>query len=153
LLIEWWAVFEKLAESAKRVLADQRVRFVIVGGINTVLSFALFTLFQLTVGRYLGRFGYLASLVFSYAIAMCVAFVLHRKYVFKVKGNTLVDFGRFVVTNAVGMGLNAIILPLMVEGSGLDPIISQAITQFLVAIASYLLHKHFSFRRKAEITE
>jgi len=49
----------------------------------------------------------------------------------------------------VGFGLNAVILPVMVETTGLDPIIAQAITAFIVAIASYLLHKNFSFRRKS----
>jgi len=143
-------VSNALVRTVRQVLADQRIRFLIVGGLNTVIGYSLFALFQVTFGRYLGEFGYLVSLILSYAIAMGVAFVLHRKFVFQVQGNLWVDLGRFVLTNLVGFGLNAAILPLMVVTTGWDPLIAQALTAFLVAIASYLLHKHFSFRRKAQ---
>ena len=139
-----------LRQKVNILLADQRIRFVIVGGINTVLGFSLFALFEITLGRYLGEFGYLVSLVMSYAVAICVAFVLHRRFVFRVQGKLWLDFGRFVLSNMVGLGLNALILPLMVIATGLPPIAAQAITTGFVTIASYLMHKHFSFRRKAE---
>ncbi|MCL1801815.1 MAG: GtrA family protein [Promicromonosporaceae bacterium] len=129
------------------LVRDQRIRFLLVGGFNTVLGYSLFALFDFLIGDSLGEFGYMLALVLSYALAMTVAFFLHRKFVFRVKGKLLLDFGRFVLTNMVGFGLNAVILPLMVTITGLIPLIAQAITAFIVAIASYLLHKHFSFRR------
>lgn len=129
------------------VANDQRFRFLVVGGINTLVGWSLFALFELLFGSRIGRFGYLVSLVLSYAIGICVAFVLHRRFVFKVQGNTLVDFGRFVLTNLVGFGLNALILPLIVETTGLMPIIAQGLSAFIVAIVSYFGHKYFSFRR------
>jgi len=118
-----------------------------VGGFNTLMGWSLFALFQTLFGNYLGRFGYLVSLVSSYAIGVCVAFFLHRKFVFQVQGNAWIDFSRFVLTNLLGFGINALVLPLLVESTGLDPIIAQAITTMFVAVVTYLLHKHFSFRR------
>jgi putative flippase GtrA len=143
-------VSNALSRTVRRLAADQRLRFLVVGGVNTLVGLAAFSAFELTIGRYLGQFGYLASLLFSYAIGITVAFTLHRKFVFKVRGNVLVDLGRFVLANMVGLGFNTLILPLLVTVSGLPPIIAQAISAFIVAIASYFMHKHFSFRRKAE---
>ena len=128
---------------------DQRIRFLIVGGINTLVGFTFFALFDFLIGDALGRFGYMVALVGSYAVAIGVAFVLHRRFVFHVHGKVLLDLGRFVLTNMVGFGLNAVILPTLVTLTGLVPVAAQAITAFLVAIASYFLHKYFSFRRSA----
>lgn len=146
-MVESVAVSNPVVVAASKLLADQRIRFLIVGGINTALGFGSFALFELAIGRYLGRFGYMVSLLMSYAFAMSIAFVLHRRFVFKVRGNLWVDLGRFIVTNLVGLGLNAVLLPALITVTGWDPIIAQGLTVFIVALASYLLHKHFSFRR------
>jgi putative flippase GtrA len=136
-----------MIEKIKALFQDQRLRFLIVGGINTLVGYSLFVLFEhLFAGRF-GQFGYMVSLISSYAIAMIIAFILHRKFVFKVHGKLLLDFGRFVLSNMVGFGLNAVILPVMVTLTGKAPVIAQAITAVIVAIAAYFMHKYFSFRR------
>ena len=132
----------------QKLLADQRIRYMIVGGINTVLGLGSFTLIQLAIGRDLGRAGYLFSLIASYAIAIPFAFLLHRKYVFQVRGKFWLDFGRFVTTNLIGIGLNVAVLALLVEVARIDPIIAQPITTVAIVIATYFLHKYFSFRRR-----
>ena len=136
----------------KRLLADQRVRYLIVGGFNTVFSLGIFTAVELLFGHALDQFG-LIPLVISYSIAIPVAFLLHRKIVFQVKGgNAWLDFGRFVLTNGVGFGLNFVLLPITQIVTGLPPVIAQPLTQVFVVIVTYFMHKHFSFRRKTSDT-
>ena len=149
-VVIWFAVSNSVVRLANRLLADQRIRYLIVGGINTVIGLGGFTLLELTISNYLGRFGYLFSLVASTAVAVCIAFVLHRKFVFRVRGKVWLDFGRFVLTNAAGFGINALVLPLLVEAVHLQPIIAQFITAVVVVILNYFGYKYFSFRRKAE---
>ena len=132
---------------ALALLDDERVRFVIVGGFNTVFGYLLFALFQLTTGPYLG---YFFSLYASFLVASIVAFLLHRRHTFKVHGtgNILVDFLRFISVYVVALTLNSIALPLLVEGADMSPLVAQAIIVIVTTVTSYFGHKYFSFRRK-----
>ncbi|MDR2723191.1 MAG: GtrA family protein [Cellulomonadaceae bacterium] len=132
-----------------RIIRDQRVRFLMVGGFNTVLGYVLFVLFNTLIGDRAGRFGYMLALVCSYAVAIFVAFLLHRTFVFKVRGHFWKDLGRFIIVNIFGFGLNALLLPTIVTLTGLHANYAQAAAAMIVAVVSYLGHKHFSFRRKA----
>jgi putative flippase GtrA len=129
-----------------RLAREESVRFIVVGGINTVVGYGLFALFQLTIGHVIG---YLGSLYLSYALAMVVAFTLHRRYTFRVtgSGNRLVDFGRFVAVNLVSLAINSVTLPLLVELAHLHPLVAQAIVVVVSVLVSYFGHKWFSFRR------
>ncbi|HEY0248895.1 MAG TPA: GtrA family protein [Gryllotalpicola sp.] len=131
-----------------RIITDQRVAFLMVGGVNTVLGYALFVLFQIAFGNGLGRFGYMASLVSSYSVGILCAFCLHRYLVFRVRGHFWLDLGRFVVVNLGGLGINAVLLPLVIETTGARPTLAQAGVTLFTALASYFGHKFFSFRRR-----
>ncbi len=67
----------------RRVMSDERARFIVVGAVNTVLGYLLFVGFELTIGNLVG---YLVSLYASYAIAVVVAFFLHRHFTYRVTG-------------------------------------------------------------------
>ena len=95
-----------------RLRADERVRFVLVGGVNTVLGYGLFALFELTIAP---AVGYLGCLFIAYAIATVVAFVLHRRFTFRVggTGNVIVDFLRFSVVYLITLALNIALMGLV----------------------------------------
>lgn len=127
-----------------RLIRDQRVAFMIVGGINTVVGFGWFALFELLVGHTLG---YLASLAFAHVASVLCAFVLYRRFVFRVRGHVLRDLARFEMVYLVAIIVNFLALPLLVEVAGLTPIIAQALIVVVTTIVSYVGHRHFSFRR------
>jgi putative flippase GtrA len=131
----------------RRLLKDERVRFLIVGGFNTLFGFGLFVFFELVVGQYIG---YLISLYSSYVIAVIVAFLLHRHFTYRVTGtgNIFIDFLRFAGVSLVALAVNTVALPLLVEVVGITPIISQALIVVITTLVSYFGHKLFSFRRK-----
>jgi len=128
----------------RRLLADERARFVAVGGVNTVLAYGLFVLFEFTLG---GR--YLLSLGLSYLFATLVAFVLHRRFTFAVSGRAgiVADFLRFESVYVVMLAANAALLPLLVEAAGWPSLLAQAAIVVLTTLVSYLGHKFFTFRR------
>ena len=136
----------RAARAIRALLRDERVRFVIVGGINTALGYLLFVLFELTSGN---RMGYLGSLYLSYALATIVAFILHRRFTFRAieSGRLLIDFLRFQSVYVVSLLVNTAALPLLVEVVGISPLVSQAIITVLTTLISYFGHKWFSFRR------
>lgn len=128
-----------------RFIKDRRVAFLIVGGINTVVGFLWFVLFQVTVGQV---WGYMATLVFSHIASVLCAFYLHRRFVFRVRGHVWRDLARFEVVQLAAFGINLVALPLLVEVAGLDPIVAQALVVIVTVTLSYFAHRHFSFRRK-----
>ena len=135
-----------------RLLEDERVRFLISGGINTVIGYGLFALFELFLGKYIG---YLGSLYVSYALATILAFYLHRRFTFRAStsGKVVVDFLRFQSVYVVSLLVNTAALPLLVEWFGLKPLVAQAVIVVITTAISYVGHKWFSFRRKAQTSE
>lgn len=131
-----------------RVIKDQRVAFLLVGGFNTVLGTAWFIVFQLAFGQNLGRFGYLASLGCAHVAAVITAFVLYRYLVFRVRGHLWLDLFRFWLVNLTALGINAVTLPILIEVSGWPPIVCQLLVTCVTALVSYFGHRDFSFRRK-----
>jgi putative flippase GtrA len=132
-----------------RLRGDERVRFLLVGGFNTVFGYGLFALFELTIGRYVG---YLGCLYIAAAIATVVAFILHRRITYRVAGtgSVVIDFLRFSIVYVVTLALNSLALPLLVELAHIAPLIAQAAITIIATVLSYFGHKFFSFRRPAD---
>ncbi len=127
-----------------RVVRDQRVAFLIVGGVNTVVGFAWFVLFHRLVG---GAVGYMGTLVCAHVAAVLCAFVLHRRFVFRVHGHLWLDLARFEVVNLGTLGVNAALLPLFVELGHLPVVPAQAAATAMTVVLSFVGHRFFSFRR------
>jgi Predicted membrane protein len=133
-----------------RLVGDQRVRFLIVGGINTAVGYALFVAIELLVGQRF-EYGYFVSLYGSFFLATLVAFWLHRHYTYRVTGtgNVVIDFLRFQSVYLVSLGINTVALWFLVDIAHVIPTIAQAFIVVVTTCVSYLGHKFFSFRRPA----
>ncbi|MBE7191635.1 MAG: GtrA family protein [Gordonia polyisoprenivorans] len=124
--------------------SDQRVRYLAVGGINTVAGYVVFSVVQLLFGHVIS---YLGSVLVSHAITSTVAFVLYRRLVFRVSGHTLVDFVRFQSVYLIPLVANLLALPALVGIAGWNVYVAQASIVVVTVIVSYVGHKYFSFRR------
>lgn len=136
-----------------RLVRDQRVAFLVVGGINTVAGFGIFVACSQTVGvlvdHRLGKVaGSLVTLGITHVLAVLFAFVMHRTFVFRVRGQVLRDLVRFWSVYLTGAAINFVTLPVLVE-LGLGRISAQAIIVAATTALSYFGHRHFSFRRAA----
>jgi putative flippase GtrA len=136
-----------------RLVRDQRVAFVIVGGINTVVGFGIFIICSETVGHLVDhRFGKIAgslvALGITHVLSVLFAYVMHRRFVFRVQGRVLRDLARFWSVYLTAGAINLVALPVLVE-LGMDRIPAQAIIVGCTTLLSYFGHRHFSFRRGA----
>jgi putative flippase GtrA len=127
-----------------RVIRDQRTAYVLVGAANAVIFLAVFSLGYQVVGQYVG---YMACLVGAYAIAILCAFGLHRRFVFKVRGQVWTDLWRFTLVNLSSLAINSALLPLLVEIVGLPVIPAQVLATCVTVVLNYVGHLQFSFRR------
>lgn len=136
----------------RRLLADDKFRFLVVGGVNTGVGFLLFIVFDLTVGRPLDAAGHsivasVLTLLLSHLLASLLAFWLYRRFVFRVSGHAAIDFVRFQGVYAVPLAINLVVLPLLVE-LGVMRIVAQGSILIVTTVFSYVGHRFFSFRRK-----
>jgi putative flippase GtrA len=128
-----------------RVVRDQRVAFLIVGGINTVIGYLCFAGFLVLLGQHL----YLVALTCAYVVSVLIAFVLYRFVVFRVRGHVLADLWRFATVYISMLAVNFVLLPVLVEIVHLRALVAQALIVFVTSLMSWMGHKHYSFRRTA----
>ncbi len=122
----------------------REVRFVVVGGLNTVAAWLLFAASHAILGD---RVPYLALLIPTYGIGIPIAFSSQRILVFDTHGSVWIDFGRYCLVQLTAIGLNAAVLALAVEVLSLPVLIAQAVAIAVVIVLTYFSHSLFSFRR------
>ncbi|MGA7055374.1 MAG: GtrA family protein [Mycobacterium sp.] len=133
-----------------RLIRDQRVAFLIVGAMNTAIGTAWFVLFLWLFPH--GAVGYLGALVCAHIASVLCAFVLYRRFVFRVTGHLLRDLARFELVNLSTLGFNFAVLPLLVEVFGWPVLLSQLVITGATVVYAWFAHRGFSFRRsRAEL--
>jgi putative flippase GtrA len=126
------------------VIGDRRFRFVMVGGVNTVVGYTIFLLLDVLVFADL-RFGYALSLTSSYILAMGLGFLLYRWLVFVDSQSWKRSLPRFILVTISSLMLNAFALFVLVEGAGFPRLLGQALAILLTVSLTYVGHALFSF--------
>ncbi|MET3806922.1 putative flippase GtrA [Nakamurella sp. UYEF19] len=126
-----------------RLIRDQRVAFLIVGGLNTAVGLAGFVFFN----SFIHLWGGDVAVLLAQCIAIPFAFVLHRRFVFRVSGHVLRDFSRFVLVNVIPVSVNLAVLPILTKVFGWKELPAQLAFTVVWVVCSYFLHRGFSFRR------
>lgn len=130
-----------------RALIKKYKRFIIfalIGVINTGVDFLVFkaagALTSLAV-EYCQAVGYTAGIICS--------FILNQSFTFRdsEKGNTAFKVARFLIVNAVTLGVSMYGIKLLV-GSGINENIAKVIIIGLTMILNYIGYKLFVFRVK-----
>ena len=138
-------------ERLKTLTSPQFLRFIVVGGFNTLFGYGLFAALQATLGQVMN---YLLVTVVSYVIAIFEAFLMQRYVVFRVRSRFFGDLWRFSGVYLVVLAANLLVLPLLHDVLGVPLLIAQAIFTFVSAIATFTINRTFTFRRpSAEPTE
>ena len=128
-----------------KVIRDQRVAFLAIGAVNTVVGFLCFAGFLVVLGQQ----RYLVALVCAHIVSVLVAFVLYRFVVFRVRGHVLADLWRFETVYLSALAVNFVFLPALVEIAHLPVLLAQALIVLVTSVMSWVGHKHYSFRRPA----
>lgn len=97
------------------------LKFLVIGGINTGVSYSTFVL--LTI---LGV-NYLFASVLGYLFAVILSYLLNKRWTFQSeKSTSLTLMSQFVVINLLSMAINIVVLFLLVEYLDCNLYISQA---------------------------
>ncbi|MCF3493375.1 hypothetical protein GUV62_14180 [Stenotrophomonas maltophilia] len=131
-------------EKVVRLLKSEKLRFLIVGAGNTVIGYACFLLTFALMDPWAGP---VAILVAAYLVALPIAFVNQRVFVFRSRAPWVREFGRFLLANSTIFAINVVALPICIRLSEGDPRIVQGVFVMVSTVASYFAHKYFSFSR------
>lgn len=130
-----------------RLFRDQRIVFLFVGGLNTVIGTIWFALFDHLLGYRWNGFGHYPALVITYVFAILCAFVLYRRLVFMVRGHVWRDLRRFSTVYISAFLVNITLLAVFVHGFGWQPLLSQCLIVFVTTAFSWVGHHRYSFKR------
>jgi len=132
-----------------RKIKDKRVRYLIIGGVNTVVGFSVYPiLYILLCPKYLN---YFTTLVVSQLICISVAYVNTKKMVFMTKGGWGPEFLKFIGFHGIIIAANLILLPVMVDRFGINPIVAQTTYSFLIVVSSYGWHSKITFVERKNV--
>lgn len=125
------------------------LRFVIVGGVNTVFGFAIYPALLLV----LGARNYLPALGIAQIVSLLFAFTLHKLVVFRSRGSLLAEFLRFSSFYVGVYTVNWVMLPFLVEVIHVPPIVAQLGFAFVVLVGSYFWHSRLTFKASPDQPE
>lgn len=133
--------------------SSQFLRYLLVGGFNTAFGYGVFALLNWAF-RGLGSFAYMYAWGLANLIAITAAFLAYKWFVFKTRGNYLVEWLRCFGVYGTGLGFGAVALPITVTilrrlltRPDFAPYLAVALLTVVTVILSFFGHKKFSFRR------
>lgn len=132
----------------------QKLRYLLVGGFNTVFSYAVLALLLWLFGNINIEQGFNfdekivanASLFVQYALCINVSFLTMRYYVFQSHGNWKKEFVKAWSVYIFLYFINAPIMTFLMF-LGLQPLVAQAVYLIFSTVVTFILHKYYSFRK------
>jgi putative flippase GtrA len=100
-------------EATRRIPFGQIARYLIVGVWNTCFSYVIFALFTYLLTGIV-PFAYMLAAVLSNILAVTVAYLGYKWFVFKTKGNYLREYMRCYTVYGTIFLINLALLPLLV---------------------------------------
>ncbi len=145
----------------------EKIRFLVVGVCNTIVSYLLFLALLATLGAALHTLSDSSSTLLSrigdayYLIVQWAGWVLMvpvsattmKYFAFRSPGRLIPQIARAYLVYLPAQGVSTLILWLAVRVAGLPPQVGQLITIFAVTVFTFLGHKYFTFRHTIEIAE
>ena len=123
---------------------NQKIRFVLVGGYNTVFGISLYALLYNLLHD---KINYIIISVINHILAVTNAFFCYRIFVFLSKNNIYKEYIKTHISYIVALIINIVGMYVFVSFFKLDPRIVNVMLSLIIACTSFFLHKHFSFKR------
>ncbi|MCA1826003.1 MAG: GtrA family protein [Myxococcales bacterium] len=126
----------------------QKIRFLLVGAWNTLFGIAVFTaLWHLTRSIELH---WIWVAIIANVIAITGAYVAYKLFVFRTPGNVVREYLRFCASYAFLVGVQFAGLAFCVSILHVQPVLANILVVCGSVVVSWLLHNHFTFKRKTE---
>ena len=119
------------------------------GGVTTVVNYGVFVLCG-----HVFHLGVVPSNIIAWILAVIVAFVTNKLWVFEsksMKAKTVgKEFGEFVVARLLTLVIETLLLWIFVDKLHVNDLIMKIITNVIVVILNYVFSKFFIFKTKKQ---
>jgi putative flippase GtrA len=140
-------MIEKIKELCTKY--EEIIAYLIVGVLNTIVSWAAWFLFAYTVLDAEIVWQNVLLSVISWVVGVVFGYFMNRIFVFKSKEpNILKEFLQFSGGRVSTWALDAVMMVLMVNILGINEAFSKIFVSVLVMIGNYLISKLFVFKNK-----
>lgn len=131
------------------LIDGEKIRYVIVGVLTTVVSLGSYYLFTVTLLDPSNPFELQVANVLSWICAVAFAYVTNRAYVFASKdGNVLAEAARFVVARLTTLLIDMVCMGLFVSVLVIDDRIAKLFVQVIVFVLNYVFSKFMVFVKR-----
>lgn len=124
----------------KLFLSVEQKRFLIVGVINTILSYILFSILLYS------KLSYTIAYWVSMFAGVVNSYVLNKFWTFCVYRYSFVEFVRFIFVYIISFSLGTCSLYFLISILGFNAYLAGIINLVFSTLISWLGHKHFSFK-------
>ena len=121
----------------------QFIRYLVVGGWNTVFGMAVYAGLYYWLGN---RVHYLVLVIPANILAITNAYACYKLFVFKTKGNIPREYFRCYIVYGGTMLAGAAALWVLVEWLGMSPVAANCACTVVTTVVSFLAHRNFSFK-------
>lgn len=122
---------------------ETKVRFLLAGGLNTLVGLAIFPLLMWSLRPL--HIHYMAVLLLGQVVSIVFAYATQKAFVFRTRGDHAGEFLRFSSFYLGYFAFNAAALPALVEIGHANPIIAQFCISLGVVVCSYFWHSRITF--------
>lgn len=122
----------------------QKIRFLLVGGFNTVVSYLMFLGFV----WFLSPQRYQTALFMSWLLSSLISYTTQKIFVWQTVGGCFREYCRCLLTWSFAYLINAALLWILVEKTALPVWLAQATAICTVTVFTFILFKYFAFARK-----
>lgn len=118
-------------------------RFSLVGVLNTLVDFTIFTMFN-------GVFGmdYIVSQISGYSLGIANSFIFNKKWTFnETKGNSKAYYEllRFVLVNLISLTISLAAMKGLVSNLNLNVYISKIIVTLVAQVTNFIFYRFWVF--------
>lgn len=138
----------------------QFLRYVLVGGWNTVFGYTCFFLINRWLSTAMTAYSYIAASLLSNLVAITVAFLGYKWFVFRTKGSYLREWLRTLTVYSGSVLVSTVALAPLVglirhatRYQAEAPYIAAAFVAVFTVVSSFFGHKHYSFRKTPGLGE
>jgi len=130
-------------------------RFLSIGLLNTLFAYSSFAVLAYLFGRYFPAYGFVLAALISGFANVTFSFLTYKWFVFRTRGNYLIEWIRCTTVYSGGIVINTALLPVVVFALraltpmyAAAPYVGAAILIVVTTIVNFFAHKEFSFKQR-----
>ena len=128
---------------------SEKIRYLLVGGFNTVAAYAIFAALYFILNEIFGVvLLYGLMLLLQNAISVQISIFTMRYFVFRSRGNLLREYSRAAKVYTLMGILNYGWLLIAHKMLNMHTLIAQPTFLIFSTVMTFILHKYFSFKKK-----